>query len=65
MLATQKRLTQIAEQIGEVGRIVAFRNMLVHGYFKLVDDIVWTIISDDLAKLTTHAAAILNEMNRQ
>ncbi len=49
----------IAEQLGDIDRIVAFRNILIHGYFKLVDDIVWTIIADDLSELMTNATRIL------
>ena len=45
----------MAEQLGNVSRIVAFRNILVHGYFNLDHEIVWDTIMAHLPAL--HAAA--------
>lgn len=55
---------QQGAQIGEIDRIVAFRNVLIHGYFNLVDEIVWTIIVDDLPILATNARMILDTLEK-
>ena len=45
----------MAAELGEAAAIVAFRNTLVHGYFKLDHDKVWTVLEEHLP--TLHAAA--------
>lgn len=52
----------LALQLGEVDRIAGFRNVIIHGYFKLVDDIVWEIVRSDLPRLRQNAAAMLEQM---
>jgi uncharacterized protein with HEPN domain len=37
-----------ASLIGEHGKIVAFRNQIVHGYARLDDEVTWRIIEKDL-----------------
>ncbi len=48
---------ELAAELGDVGQIVAFRNTLVHGYFKIDHDKVWTVLQEHLPPL--HAAADL------
>ncbi|HZW08995.1 MAG TPA: DUF86 domain-containing protein [Phycisphaerales bacterium] len=45
----------MAAELGDAAQIVAFRNTLVHGYFKLDHDKVWTVLEEHLPPL--HAAA--------
>ncbi len=40
-----------ADQIGETPRIVAFRNILAHGYDTIDHEIVWHLIRQDLPDL--------------
>lgn len=49
----------LAAQISSVERIIAFRNVLIHGYFKIVDDIVWEIMTRELPVLRGQAASLL------
>jgi uncharacterized protein with HEPN domain len=54
-----------AAQIGAYAQIIAFRNLLIHGY-DLVDDAqVWQVIHQDLPTLETEVAALLGEMDTQ
>lgn len=46
-------------RVTESERIVGFRNILIHGYYQLVDDIVWTIIQNDVPRLKREARALL------
>ncbi len=52
---------EIAARAGEVDRIVAFRNILVHGYDMLDHEIVWQVISDELPGLVERTGALLSE----
>ncbi|HLX09188.1 MAG TPA: HepT-like ribonuclease domain-containing protein [Thermoanaerobaculia bacterium] len=38
----------LAARIPECGSIIAFRNLLIHGYAAVVDEIVWQVVEDDL-----------------
>jgi uncharacterized protein with HEPN domain len=41
----------LAAQIPELGRIVAFRNILIHGYAMVDDVIVWQVLTGRLPEL--------------
>jgi uncharacterized protein with HEPN domain len=48
---------QAAAQIPELRRIVAFRNILIHGYATVDDELVWQALTDKLpglAKVVRH-----------
>lgn len=50
-----------AARIGDYPQIIAFRNVLIHGY-DLVDDAqVWQVITANLPTLEAEATAILRE----
>jgi len=51
----------IAETIPELPRIVAFRNMLIHGYANVDDRLVWGIVESQLEPLLDVVAALLSE----
>ncbi|MCV7288580.1 DUF86 domain-containing protein [Mycolicibacterium wolinskyi] len=48
----------LAATIPELPRIVAFRNILIHGYAEVDDALVWQIVTDKLPDLMT----VLNEL---
>lgn len=59
------RLTRLdpdlAAQIPDQRRIVAFRNLLIHAY-DVIDDVqVWNVITDSLPAFQRHVEALLKE----
>lgn len=50
---------EAASQISNRKRIVAFRNILVHGYAVLDDRVVWDILRKDLPVLSREARGLL------
>jgi len=48
-----------ARRIGDLGRIIAFRNILIHGYDLIVDDEVWRVIHSELPKLLAEVTDLL------
>ncbi len=52
----------IADRIPERGSIIAFRNLLIHGYAAVVDEIVWEVVEDDLPALRASAARWIEEL---
>lgn len=41
--------------------LIGFRNVIVHGYFRLTWKIVWDTATNDIPKLATRVSAILEE----
>ena len=61
-LAQLVRLDEaLAGRITEYRRIIAFRNILAHGYTEVDDRIVWDIVESKLPVLTREVAALLEE----
>jgi uncharacterized protein with HEPN domain len=50
-----------AARISDQARIIAFRNILIHGYATVDDRIVWDILRTRLATLLREVAALLEE----
>ncbi|MBV8119765.1 MAG: DUF86 domain-containing protein [Alphaproteobacteria bacterium] len=50
---------QIAGGVAELPRIIAFRNILVHGYAAIDYDTVWRLIVDKLPELQTNLTMLL------
>jgi uncharacterized protein with HEPN domain len=50
-----------AAKISQHRRIIAFRNMIIHGYDALDDEVVWDIITAQLPALGNEVAGLLNE----
>ncbi|MBI2923543.1 MAG: DUF86 domain-containing protein [Planctomycetes bacterium] len=50
----------LAAGFGDVKRIVAFRNILVHAYFQINDDVVWDVLQQHLPPLASMARSLLN-----
>jgi uncharacterized protein with HEPN domain len=53
----------LAEQVPEHRQIVAFRNVLVHGYATLDQRVVWRVICNDVPALLTAIEALLARMD--
>jgi uncharacterized protein with HEPN domain len=51
----------LAERIPELPRIVAFRNILIHGYASVDDRLVWGIVESSLEPLLDVIAVLLSE----
>ena len=49
-------------KISEHRRIIAFRNIIAHGYDGLDDDVVWQGVVEKLPILANEAAELLNEL---
>lgn len=52
---------ETAEQIADLPRIVAFRNVLIHGYATIDDAIVWQVAIDRLPHLVDLLADLLDD----
>ena len=59
LLRIKRDAPEILDQIREQRDIVSFRNILVHGYDSIDDRIVWSVISDDLARLLEDVERLL------
>ncbi len=46
-------------QIPDAPRIIAFRNVLIHGYATISNKLVWSVVADDLPKLIDAIEALL------
>jgi uncharacterized protein with HEPN domain len=52
----------VARRIPDIAEIVAFRNLLIHGYAAVDHITVWSTIQDDLASLRRHLRELLSEL---
>lgn len=50
-----------AALIPDRGKIIAFRNIIIHGYASVDDRIVWGVIEGDLPSLQSGVAALLED----
>lgn len=50
--------SDMASELGDVGPIVAFRNVLVHGYFKIDHAMLWEVIQNRLPILLANAERV-------
>ncbi len=51
----------VAEQLPDLPRAIAFRNVLIHGYASINHKTVWDVIRDDLPRLRTMLEALLRD----
>lgn len=51
----------LAASIPELPRIVAFRNILVHGYAIVDQSIVWKVTQENLPALRSHLTTLLRD----
>lgn len=52
---------ETAARLGPVKRMIAFRNIIVHGYDMLDHEVVWSVIETDLPSLLDNATVLLQE----
>ena len=48
-------------RLGNVQKIIGTRNRIIHGYDKVSDDLIWSIVINHLPKLKDEIAGLLNE----
>ena len=51
----------LAARIPDAPRIIAFRNVLIHGYATISHKLVWSVVMDDLPRLITAIETLANE----
>lgn len=51
----------LAGRLSSTGRIVAFRNRLIHGYSSISNEVVWGILESNLPTLRREVDALLAE----
>jgi uncharacterized protein with HEPN domain len=51
---------ELVSRFSEHRRIIAFRNILIHGYAQVDDRLVWDIVRTKLPKLLEEVGALLN-----
>lgn len=56
-----KSHADMAAQVPELPRIVAFRNILIHGYANVDDALVWQVLTDKLPQLEAAVRTMLAE----
>lgn len=54
-----KNQPDMAAQVPELPRIVAFRNILIHGYANVDDALVWQVLTDKLPQLEAAVRTLL------
>jgi uncharacterized protein with HEPN domain len=52
---------ETAARTGDIQRIISFRNILIHGYDIIDNEIVWLIIQDNLPGLLANVKDLLKE----
>ena len=58
------RAPAVAQQIPDLGDIVDFRNVLIHGYATVDHGTVWRTVEDDLARLHSQLDALLVDLGK-
>jgi uncharacterized protein with HEPN domain len=53
-----------AERIPHLAQIIAFRNVLIHGYASVDDRLVWGVVEGQLADLVEVSSHLLGETDR-
>ena len=51
---------ELAAVIPDIGRIIAFRNVLIHGYATIDDALVWGVVEGELPQLIQALAQMLD-----
>lgn len=54
-----KHYPKIAAQVPDLPRIVAFRNILIHGYASIDRELVWRVIQENLPELRAALVTLL------
>lgn len=54
----------LAARIPGLGRVIGFRNVLIHGYDEIDSPGVWRVVETDLPPLRDRVAGLLAELER-
>ena len=54
---------ELASQVPEIGKMVDFRNFLIHEYHRVDPEIVWRIVKDNLPDLQITIQKLLTELD--
>lgn len=52
-----------AQSISGYAQIIAFRNILIHGYDQLDDSLVWSVVQRDVPLLLSEVVALLAKVD--
>jgi uncharacterized protein with HEPN domain len=55
-------MPELQAMISHTRQIIAFRNILVHGYAVIAHDVVWAALQEDLLTLRREVDALLREL---
>jgi uncharacterized protein with HEPN domain len=50
----------LVNAISEARRVISFRNILIHGYAAVSNEVVWDVLQKDLPRLGREVDALLN-----
>jgi uncharacterized protein with HEPN domain len=53
--------TELAAQVGDFRRVIAFRNLLIHGYDTVADEVVWGVVETDVPPLLRNLKDLLRQ----
>lgn len=54
---------ELADRIPEIGKVVGFRNVLIHDYDDIDPDVVWTTMTEDLPDFYQTVSDLLDELD--
>lgn len=57
----RKTSPELASKITQSQRIIAFRNILIHGYAQVDNQLVWSIVQEKLSTLLKEVIRLLEE----
>lgn len=53
--------SELADKVGDFRRIIAFRNLLIHGYDAVADEVVWGVVEMDVPPLLQNLEDLLRQ----
>lgn len=60
LTAIRSKEQELADAIPDARSIIDFRNLLVHGYFVIEHEVVWSILEQDIQPLIAVVTELLN-----
>jgi uncharacterized protein with HEPN domain len=63
MASLRRHFPELSAQIEAQGKIINFRNFIVHRYWDIDDEGVWDIINKDVAPLKTTVEQLLKKLD--
>ncbi len=62
LMQAERKEPGLGQSINDLRKIIAFRNVLVHGYAAIQDTTVWGVVENDLAGLKRQAEDLLRQI---